>query len=405
MSRSSSTSDTIAAVAWPGEVIEERAGDIAEAADVLLRHQAAWRHRRVETITVLSHEQVRRQVSVDFTVPEAQREGLRISADECVVPLALLIKRPLVHFDLRNEEQHAIPLLTAEQHRTIARELLYRQLDDAGFAAADELIEAVLADEPQDVEQLIGALEEAHGVELADFRATAIVLSQYFIAWAIVRGLDRRRVFKLAFDEPVGQKSFVYLIGAPGCTEAESYHLEVAVPADIKARRTLLVDGATGRRLAAGEPDADRPALYYRAESPLPDAPELVIEFAAERWPFVAPAALIASIIALLVAPPFLFSDLQALPDTAGSAVGLVLSTSAVFSVLILRSDEHPLVRLMLVRARALLAASTVASLFAAASIGFGTADWIIEGTWAIAGLVSVVTAVILIVEALRAPP
>jgi hypothetical protein len=403
MSRSSSTSDTIAAVAWPGEVIEERAGEIAEAADVLLRYQAAWRHRRVETITVLSHEQVRRQVSVDFTVPEAQREGLRISADECVVPLALLIKRPLVHFDLRNEEQHAIPLLTAEQHRAIARELLRRQLDDD--LDAGELIEAVLADEPRDVEHLIGAFEDAHGVELADFRATAVVLSQYFIAWAIVRGLDRRRVFKMAFDEPVGQKSFVYLIGAPGCTEAESYHLEVAVPEDIKARRTLLVDGATGRRLAAGEPDADRPALYYRAEPPLPEAPELVIDFAAERWPFVAPAALIGSIIALFIAPPFLFTDLQALPNTAGSAVGLVLSTSAVFSVLILRSDEHSLVRLMLVRARALLAASTVASLFAAASIGFGTADWVIEGTWAVAALVSVVTAVILIVEALRAPP
>ena len=390
-------------MAWPGEVIEERAGDIAEAADVLLRHQAAWRHRRVETITVLSHEQVRRQVSVDFTVPEAQRERLRLSAEEFIVPVALLSKRPLVHFDLRNEEQHAIPLLTAEQHRTIARELLRRQLDDE--LDADELIEAVLADEPRDVEQLIGALEEAHGIELADFRATAVVLSQYFIAWAIVRGVDRRRVFKMAFDEPVGQKSFVYLIGAPGCTEAESYHLEVAVPEDIKARRTLLVDAATGRRLAAGEPDADRPALYYRAEPPLPEAPELVIDFAAERWPFVAPAALIGSIIALLIAPPFLFSDLQALPNTAGAAVGLVLSTSAVFSVLILRSDEHPLVRLMLVRARILLAASTVASLFAAASIGFATADWVIEGTWAIAALVSVVTAVILIVEALRAPP
>jgi hypothetical protein len=392
-------------VAWPGEVIEERAGDIAAAADVLLRHQAAWRHRRVETITVLTHEQVRRHVSVDFTVPEAQREGLRISAEEYVVPLALLTKRPLVHFDLRNEEQHAIPLLTAEQHRTIARELLHRQLDDESVAVAGELIESVLTNEPHEVEALIGALEEAHGIELADFRATAIVLSQYFVAWAIVRGLDRRRLFKMAFDEPVGQKSFVYLIGAPGCTEAESYHLEVAVPEDIKARRTLLVDGATGRRLAAGEPDADRPALYFRAEAPLPEAPELVIDFAAERWPFVAPAALIASIIALLIAPPFLFSDLTALPDTAGSAVGLVLSTSAVFSVLILRSDEHPLVRLMLVRARVLLAASTVASLFAAASIGFRTASWIIEGTWAIAALVSVVTAVILIVEALRAPP
>ena len=101
-------------------MIEERAADIAEAADVLLRHQAAWRHRRVETITVLTHEQVRRHVSIDFTVPEEQREGLRLSADEYVVPLALLAKRPLVHFDLRNEEQHSIPLLTAEQHRTIA---------------------------------------------------------------------------------------------------------------------------------------------------------------------------------------------------------------------------------------------------------------------------------------------
>ena len=392
-------------MAWPGEVIEERAGDIAEAADVLLRHQAAWRHRRVETITVLSHEQVRRHVSIDFTVPDAQREGLRLSADEFVVPLALLSKRPLVHFDLRNEEQHAIPLLTAEQHRTIARELLYRQLDDEGVEAAGELIEAVLADEPQDVEPLIGALEEAHGIELADFRATAIVLSQYFIAWAIVRGLDRRRVFKFAFDEPVGRKSFVYFIDAPGCTEAESYHLEVAVPEDLKARRTLLVDGATGRRLAAGEPDTDRPALYFRAEPPLPEAPELVIDFAAERWPFVAPAALIAidHRAAHRAAVPVLRPP--ALPDTAGSAVGLVLSTSAVFSVLILRSDEHPLVRLMLVRARALLAASTVASLFAAASIGFRTAEWIIEGTWAIAALVSVLTAGILIAEALRAPP
>ena len=246
--------------AWPAEVIEERATDIADAADVLLRYQGAWRHRRVETITMLTHEQVRRQVSIDFTVPLDQREGLRISADEFVVPLALLMKRPLVHFDLRNEEQHAISLLTADQHRTLARELLYRQLDsdDAGeevVLAAGELIEAVLEDQPRDLEPEIAALASAHGVELADFRATASVLSRYFILWAVVRGLDRRRVFKFAFDEPVGRASFVFFIGARGCTEAESYHVEVAVPADLKARRTLLVDAATGRRLAAGEPE------------------------------------------------------------------------------------------------------------------------------------------------------
>ena len=197
----------------------------------------------------------------------------------------------------------------------------------------------------------------------------------------------------------------MFFIGAPGCTEAESYHLEVAVPEDLKARRTLLVDGATGRRLAAGERDTDRPALYFRAQAPLPEAPEIVIDFAAERWPL--PGARRRSWRRSSRCSSRRRScspTSTALPDTAGAAVGLVLSTSAVFSVLVLRTDEHPLLRLMLVRARALLAASTVAALFAAASIGFRTAGWIIEGTWALAALVSVLTAGILIVEALRAP-
>jgi hypothetical protein len=397
-------------VAWPGEVIEERAADIAEAADVLLRYQAAWRHRRVETITVLSHEEARRHVSIDFTVPDEQREALRISAEEFVVPLTLLGKRPLVHFDLRNEEQHAIPLLTAEQHRTIARELLYRQLendvsDDAVVLAAGDLIEAVLVDEPQDLERELDALAAAHGIDPDAFPATASVLSRHFILWAVVRGLERRRVFKFAYNEPFDRgPRFIFVAPASGCTEAFSYHVEIAVPDDLKARSTLLVDGATGQTLVAGERDTDRPALSFRAQAPLPQAPGIVIGFAVERWRFLAPAALVASIIALLVTPPFLFSDLKALPETAGAAVGLVLSTSAVFSVLVLRTDEHPLLRTMLVRARTLLAANAVAALFAAASIGFRTADWVIEGTWALAALVSVLTAGILIIEAVRAP-
>jgi hypothetical protein len=395
-------------VAWPGEVIEERAADIAEAADVLLRYQGAWRHRRVETVTVLSHEQMRRHVSVDFTVPEAQREGLRISAEEFVVPLALLDKRALVHFDLRNEEQHSIPLLTADQHRMLARELLYRLLDDElpddGYEAAGELIEDVLADEPRAVEDRIAALEDAHAVELTDFRATARELSRRFILWAIVRGVDRRRVFKFAYDEPLARgPGSVFGFDAHGCTEALSYHLEVAVPDDLKARGTRLVDLASDRRLAAGEPDTDRPAIVFRAKAPLPEAPRIMIDFAVERWPFLVPAAFVATIIALLVAPTAVFADLQQLPNTAGAAV-LVLSTSAVFSLIVLRGYEHPLLRLMLTRARMLLAASTVAAVFAAASIGFDTASWVIDGTWALAGLVSVLTAGILILETLRAP-
>jgi hypothetical protein len=403
--------------AWPGEVIEERAFDIATAAWSLLRSQAAWRHRRVETLTMLSHEQVRRHVSVDFTVPEEHREALRIADGDFVVPLAWLAKRVLVHFDLRNEEGHSIPLLTAEQNAAIDRELLYNALDedlaaqDAGEAivdvgvAAGPLVEAVVGTgaEAGDVERL----ERDHGLEpLPEFRRLVATLSGSFMLWAVVRGLDRRRVFKFAYDEPYALRpGLAYVYEAPGCTEAWSYHVEVAVPTDLKARTTRLWDPVTGTVLAVGARDADRPALYLSTDpAHLPARPEVAVDFAAERGRFLAPAAIVATVIALLVAPPWLFADLERLAASSGPAIGLVLSTSAVFSALVLRTDEHPLLRRLLARYRLSLVASTLSALFAAAALGFRAESWIIEVTWALAAVVSAVTAGILVRAAARAP-
>jgi hypothetical protein len=402
--------------AWPGEEIEQRASDIADAADQLLQDQAAWRHRRVETLTMLSHEQVRRQVSVDFTVPAEFREQLRLSdADEFAVPLAFLAKRPLVHFDLRNEEGHAIPLLTAEQNTLIGRELLYLTLagdleaqdaDDAAVTSdAGALIEAVLGD--LDVTGAVERLERRHDLQpLGDFRWAADLLSRSFVLWAVVRGIERRRVFKFAYDEPFSLRpGLAYVYDAPGCKEAWSYHLEVAVPTDLKARSTRLWDAATGAVLVSGAVDADRPALYYSGDpARQPARPQVVVDYGAERGRFIAPAAIVASVIALLVALPRLFADLESLAGSAGPAVGLVLSTSAVFSALVLRTDEHPLLRRLLVRHRLCLVASTLAALFAAASLGFQADRWIIDVTWAIASVVSVLTAAILLVAVARSP-
>ncbi len=405
--------------AWPGEDFEERAGDIAAAAWSLLRRRQAWCHRRVETLTMLSHEQVRRHVSVDFTVPGEHREALRLSADdEFVVPLAWLVKRPLVHFDLRNEEGHSIPLLTAEQNTAIDRELLYNILDDdlseqdadeatqqAVALAAGPLVEAVVgvAARAGDIERM----EHEHGIEpLTQFRRMVASLSRSFVLWAVVRGLDRRRVFKFAYDEPYALRpGLAYVYDAPGCTEAWSYHVEVAVPTDLKARTTRLWDAATGSVLAAGAPDADRPALYASTDPAQPPAqPEVVVDFGAERGRFLAPAAIVATVIALLVGPPWLFADLEGLAASSGPAIGLVLSTSAVFSALVLRTDEHPLLRRLLVGYRLSLVASTLAALFAAAALGFRSEAWIIEVTWGVATVVSVTTAGILIRAVARSP-
>ena len=403
--------------AWPGEEIEERASDIAAAADVLLSRQAAWRHRRVETLTVLSHEQVRRQVSIDFTVPAEYRALLRLGAAEFAVPLAVLQKRPLVHFDLRDEEQRSVPLLTADQGRTIGRELLFQALDadladqdadsEAVTLAAGSLIEAVLADDARRLEGRLDELEAAHGLEpLTELRGTADVLSRGFVVWAVVTALDRRRVLKFASDEPFTQRrDLAAFYDAIGCTEASSYHVEVAVPPDLRARTTTLYDDVTGEVLAAGARDADRPAIYYAVDPAQPTLrPGLVVSYGAERWRFLGPAAVVATVIALLVFPPWVFADLEGLAGRAGPAIGLVLSTSAVFSALVLRTDEHPMLRLMLVRYRLCLVACTLAALFAAAALGFQARPWVIDVTWALAGVVSVLCAGILIIAAARSP-
>jgi hypothetical protein len=404
--------------AWPGEEIEERASEIASAADALLPRGAAWRHRRVETITVLTHESVRRHVSIDFTVPEEYRESLRLSdAHEYAVPLAMLNKRPLVHFDLRNEEGHSIPLLTADQGRLIARELLYRALDsdladqdvdpEPAVLAAGPIIETVLADDAWDGADSIAALERDHDVgPLTDFRSLAATLGRRFILWAVVRGLERRRVFKYAHDEGFSQRSgLTHVYEATGCTEAMTFHAEIAVPAGLRARTTHLSDDATGAVLVVGARDADRPAIYFAPDpSHDPIRPGLFVTYGAERWRFLGPAAIVAAVITLLVALPWLFSDLPALSGSAGAAIALVLSTSAVFSGLVLRTDEHPLLRVMLVRYRLWLVACTLAALFASAALGFRARPWILETTWGLAALVSVVATGILVGDTVRAP-
>jgi hypothetical protein len=405
--------------AWPGDELDARTVEIAAAAEALLRNQAAWRHRRVETLTVLGNEQMRRAVSVDFTVPADQRERLRLSAaGESVVPLALVAKQPLVHFDLRNEEGHSLPLLTADQAAPIEREMLdavlsgdlSRQAPDdatraAVFGAAIPVIDAALGNGA--ASGAVELIEREHRLDpLSTFRFMVDSLSEKFILWVVIHGIDRRRVLKFAYDEPFVQRlrlrHFYY---APGCTEAASYHLEVAVPSELKARSTILADHATGVVLAEGRRDTDRPALYFSDDRDYtPVKPGVSIEYGAERGRFLAPAAIAASVITLLVAVPWLLADLEALAGSAGPAIGIVLSTSAVFSALVLRTDEHPLVRLILVRHRLCLLSSTLAALLAAAVLGFRADGWLLRSGWGLAAVVSAVAAGILTVVAARSP-
>jgi hypothetical protein len=392
-------------------VLEDRAGDIAVGFAALLTRQAAWRHRRVETITVLSHELVRRSVSVDFTVPVEHRDDIRLSENEWVVPLALLAKRPLAHFDLRMEDLSSVPLLRSEETQLVGRELLYLMLDldlEEGLdARADRLIERVLATNGDDLDAIdagLSALEERVG-PVPGFAALAERLARGFLLCAVVGDVSRRRVLKFAYDEPLDRPDrVVHFYDAPGCTEAASYHAEVDVPDEMRARTTELVDNVSGVVLASGARDADRPAVYYVADSGRRVEPGLSVRYGTERGRFLVPAALVAWVIALELALPWLLADLSELAVSAGPAIAVLLSSSAVFSGLVLRSGEHPLVRLVLAPYRLCLAAATLSAVVAGGVLAFHASQGVLGWGWGLGALVAAAAAGILTVEAARAP-
>ena len=98
--------------------------------------------------------------------------------------------------------------------------------------------------------------------------------------------------------------------------------------------------------------------------------PGLSVRYGTERGRFLAPAALVAWVIALELALPWALADLAALASSGGPAIAVLLSSSAIFSGLVLRSGEHPLVRLVLAPYRLCLAAATVAAVVAGGDAG-----------------------------------
>jgi len=293
----------------------------------------------------------------------------------------------------------------------ISRELLYVMLDLDTEEAVEEdvgpLIEWILAAGPGEEEAVDAAVEELEGTlgPLPGFGALASQLTRGFLLCAVVGDVSRRRILKFAYDQPLGRPGrTAHFYDTPGCTQAASYHAEVDVPDEMRARTTDLVDDVTGEVLARGPRDTDRPAIHYVAEPDTGVSPGLSVIYGTERSRFLVPAAIVAWVIALGLALPWLFADLPSLSGAPSPAIAILLSSSAIVSGLVLRSGEHPLVRLMLAPYRLCLAAATVAVVVAGGTLAFHGSAGVVEWTWGVGALVAVVSAGILTFEAARAP-
>jgi hypothetical protein len=238
----------------------------------LLRNPRAWVHRRVETCAFVDDRWSRRWISIDCTPPEQIEGQSTVGLLDCV-PLALLAKRPLRGFDLRDADGRALSVLTSDENTEIS----YRAL--AGFAGSliEEEIEQVVLDDLRDIvspsrtatlrglASMYGATEEkskspatkqrrqliSHGA----FASTASELGENFLLLTPLCGeLGVRRIYKYGFEDPLERQSDVWrgtaarlgltaarlVLELPAARSAGSFHCEIEAPPDLEITKAKI---------------------------------------------------------------------------------------------------------------------------------------------------------------------
>lgn len=394
---------------WPDECYEQASAAVSLACLELLTDEDRWIHRRVETIDLLAQELVRRQVSVEFTLPDRLLDDLRIGArGPWCAPIAILAKRPLRNFDLREDEE-ARPILGASSGGPIA----------AGLVTAA----ARLATAPDALEHDVASLLEL--VALGDRRAARAAMTElragapdkpqaatiladdtsgYFLAtfaesyilMALLAEPHGRRILKYAYDQQLGSvhgragrarrtarrlgwSPLVIDIEVPTAAHAASYHAEVVVPEELRLDAFVL-DARTDELLSTDiERGVDRASLYAPGVALRAD-PVLTTAISAERSGIPTLALVVGAITSLLLLLGASVARLDS--PTAGSSVAVLLAGSALFAAAVARGHEHRLVRRIFAGPRWLLSIVAVAALAAAASVAFGAEPGVRDVVW-----------------------
>lgn len=415
---------------WPDTEYEGIAQRVGRACFGMLFSERRWIHRRVETISLLSPEMVRRSVSVDFTVPRVFRDRIALpSHREWLVPLATLRKAPLRHFDLSDEAGRAVPLVGRSQNKLFSHAAL---VASAGLALkrakegapSDELIERlriIAAESPAEAEDALGQMldvagegDAQHQTVLGDAKTTSLMLdlAESYVLLAVVDDVDRRRVLKFSYDyelENIARPTIPAQLGwaplwieteVPASIRTHSYHAEIEIPEELRIDGSVIYDEFTFQ-IYGKDGRADRAAVYVPAVPP--DAsPVLLFSLRGQRS-----SAGVSFGVSLITAAVLVLGAIVGGLQTslAGPPITLLLAGSALFTGAVARSGEHPLVKTLLVAPRLLLFLSAVSALAAASVLAFGFCDYVVSVTWWICAGVAFTVAVILAVTFARSAP
>lgn len=355
-----------------------------------------WIHRRVETIRFLDEDTLHRHVSVDFDLdPRGEDKG------PTYVPVARLVKRPLMSFDLRDEAGAALPTLTTAENGFLAwsalayaaqvvldcavprsilvslRSIVFSQ-STQGARAADFL----LSNFPRDLTARAELVRSPGMVALSRNLAAGFLLIT-----PLYSDHRSRRVLKYAYAQrlsPFGRASVRQSMGVdplpiefevPLIGEARGYHVECHVPEDLQIAEIVVssrsVDEADQVDVIV-DGQGERAHVFVSDQTAMADG-YATIRILPSATGMLRATALCASAIFVSLVAGALFG--RGITEGSDAAAALMLLVPGLLSAVVSKPGEHRLSSLALRGLRWCVAAASACSFVAAGLIALSVHD------------------------------
>jgi hypothetical protein len=382
----------------------------------LMADPKCWINRRVETVELLSREETRRRVSIDFTLSDEQLDGLWVEGEGVVVPISALTKERRRTWDLSDESGRAVPVLGFRHNGDLA---LYALLE----AALDAVSRDDRAPAP-DMSPLVSELRDVvferpetakavyqgfrGRVDEGDPLATAVyadplarslletLWGQYVLCAVLPRGGPNRRILKYSYSEDLDpgpdrarwwrradgagslwdqlaervrypdQRDFE--IPCPGAWRARSFHAEIVIPEELRFADAVLQDFNDHSDLSESEQNVNRASLYATGGVTRTQDVVAVVQIGPEPGGRTTQAALTSLVVGALLALGAA-SGLDA--DSPDATVSIVLGGAALYAGITAVLGESRLVSMIFKTTRHWLTAVTLSALAGSASLAF----------------------------------
>lgn len=372
---------------------------------------STWRHRKVESLRLMEGERGRRRVSLDCTPPpepalayDAAERAVPTIDDvdgPVMVPLAMISKGALRHFDVTDSAGAPLPILSRSENAWVALSVLLNELNPPAEVempklhealwtvvqgppeAASRMVERLLANGVVDGSRVldlntVSTFAEGLLYDLAEnFLLIALVpsdkagqrlLLKYSSHWRTILGggrvgLRNRLLAAAGFGAaPVD-------LQVEGAADAASYHLEVHAPPGLQCSGLSLP--ADGGGLGAEQPDTTTDVVAhavgsYTAVPADPARLKLAVPTSGLRS--------VAVLTGLFTAATFVLEETlpgarPALLDAGDGAVAVLLAAPAVALALLARPGENALASHLLAPLRWLVLAYAALLIGGAASL------------------------------------